>query len=113
MSKIDGLLESLNDIGNRPDNIKRRAKMIINIFILFLFPLVMLMSNAEVFIIAGIVIPSYFSLQHLFVGEMSFVERWIKMFKVFMMYAFIIMIAIVIIENFFPSIAPIIYYTIK
>ncbi len=113
MKRIDNFIDDLDNIGFRSDKIIKRAKWAVNLFILVVFPIIMLLSNAEVFIVIACMIPLYFSLQHLFEGQMKFTQRWFHMFKTFMMYALIMMFVIVIIENVFPSLAPVIYYTIK
>ena len=100
-------------IGNRPEHIKKKSKLVMNIVAFALMPIILLSSNVEPYLIFIIIIPCYFSLQHLFEGDMTFVERWFKMVKIFMIYSFIVLAITVIIENFLPSIAPILYYTIK
>tara|TARA_Y100000588_G_C13928793_1_gene784829 strand:+ start:377 stop:718 length:342 start_codon:yes stop_codon:yes gene_type:complete len=113
MSKIGEIFENFNTWSNYQSLTTKRLKLAVNLFIVLVLPIILILNNAEVFLVLSAIIPFYLSLQYLFEGDMNFGQRWMKMFKVFMLYFAIILVAIVIIENFLPSLAPMIYYTIK
>tara|TARA_Y100000588_G_C13828228_1_gene742434 strand:+ start:302 stop:643 length:342 start_codon:yes stop_codon:yes gene_type:complete len=113
MVKAKTIISDLDNLHKRPEHIKKRAKWIINFILFVAFPLVMLVNNAEVFLITACVIPFYFSSQYLFEGELTFKQRRIKMFWVTTKSLMVILLLVVIIENFLPRLSPILYFTFK
>ncbi len=113
MSLFDGLIDNLNNIGNRPDHVNRRSKLMLNIGVLLVLPVLLILNGAEIFYVVGFTFSLFMAARYMIVGDMTFIERWYKMFKTFMIYALVFLTLAILIENLFPSIAPIMNYSIK